>query len=34
LVLATVSYTNIVLTDTTNGTTAYPANVSRTFFAV
>jgi hypothetical protein len=34
LVLAAVSYTNIVLTDTTNGTTAYPADVSRTFFAV
>jgi hypothetical protein len=33
LVLASVTYTNIVLTDTTNGTsTAVPA--SRTFFAV
>jgi hypothetical protein len=34
LVLASVSYTNIVLTDTTNGTEAHPADVSRTFFAV
>ncbi len=34
LVLAGVSYSNIVLTDTTNGTTARPADVSRTFFAV
>jgi len=34
LVLASVSYTNIVLTDTTNGTTAFPPDVSRVFFAI
>ena len=34
LVLASVSYTNIVLTDTTNGTVADVADVSRTFFTV
>jgi hypothetical protein len=34
LVLASVSYTNVVLTDTTNGVTANLADVSRTFFAV
>jgi hypothetical protein len=34
LVLAAVSYTNIVLTDTTNGTSTSVPNVSRTFFAV
>jgi hypothetical protein len=32
LVLASVSYTNIVLTDTTNGTSTTIADVSRTFF--
>jgi hypothetical protein len=34
LVLASVSYTNIVLTDTTNGVTAQVQDASRTFFAV
>ena len=34
LVLASVSYTNIVLTDTTNGTVANVPNTSRTFFTV
>lgn len=34
LVLASVSYTNIVLTDTTNNVTVSLADVSRTFFAV
>lgn len=34
LVLASVSYTNIVLTDTTNGVTANLGSVSRTFFNV
>ncbi|HJZ49525.1 MAG TPA: hypothetical protein VKE41_20245 [Roseiflexaceae bacterium] len=34
LVLASVSYTNIVLTDTTHGTSTSVADVSRTFFAV
>jgi hypothetical protein len=34
LVLASVSYWNIVLTDTTNGTTASVPNASRVFFAV
>lgn len=34
LVLASVSYTNIVLTDTTNGTTATPPDVSRTIVNV
>lgn len=34
LVLASVSYTNIVLTDTTNGTSTTAPDVSRTFFAV
>jgi hypothetical protein len=34
LVLAAVSYTNIVLTDTTNGATTTVADVSRTFFDV
>ena len=34
LVLASVAYTNIVLTDTTNGVTANLADVSRIFFAV
>lgn len=34
LVLASVSYTNIVLTDTTNGTSVNVANTSRVFFAV
>lgn len=34
LVLAAVSYSNIVLTDTTNGTVAYPDDVSRIFFAI
>jgi len=34
LVLASVSYTNIVLTDTTNGSTTTAPDVSRTFFAV
>jgi hypothetical protein len=34
LVLAAVSYTNIVLTDTTNNVTAQVDDVSRTFFAV
>lgn len=33
LVLASVSYWNIVLTDTTNGSTAYPPPVSETFFS-
>jgi hypothetical protein len=33
-VLASVSYTNIVLTDTTNGVTANVADASRTFFDV
>ncbi len=32
LVLASVSYTNIVLTDTTNGTSTTADDVSRTFF--
>jgi hypothetical protein len=32
LVLAAVSYTNIVLTDTTNGATTTVPDVSRTFF--
>ena len=34
LVLASVSYTNIVLTDTTNGTSVSVSGVSRTFFDV
>jgi hypothetical protein len=34
LVLASVAYTNIVLTDTTNGVTAALPDVSRVFFAV
>jgi hypothetical protein len=34
LVLAAVSYTNIVLTDTTNNVVAQVDDVSRTFFAV
>jgi hypothetical protein len=34
LVLADVSYTNIWLTDTTNGVTTQVAPVSKTFFAV
>ena len=34
LVLAAVSYTNIVLTDTTNGATTTVPDVSRTFFAL
>ena len=34
LVLASVTYTDIVLTDTTNGVTADLGSVSRTFFAV
>jgi hypothetical protein len=34
LVLASVSYSNIVLTDTTNGTVANLGSVSRTFFDV
>ncbi|TQM62688.1 hypothetical protein [Humibacillus xanthopallidus] len=34
LVLASVSYWNIVLTDTTNGTTVSVPNASRVFFAV
>ena len=34
LVLASVSYTNIVLTDTTNNVSTSVANASRTFFAV
>jgi hypothetical protein len=34
LVLASVSYTNIVLTDTTNGASTTLPNVSRTFLAV
>jgi len=34
LVLAAVSYTNVVLTDTTNGVSTSVANASRTFFAV
>jgi hypothetical protein len=34
LVLASVSYTNIVLTDTTNGVTATLPDASRIFFAV
>jgi hypothetical protein len=34
LVLASVSYTNIVLTDTTNGTSVNIANASRTFLAI
>jgi hypothetical protein len=34
LVLASISYFNIVLTDTTNGTVANLGDVSRTFFAV
>jgi hypothetical protein len=33
-VLAAVTYTNIVLTDTTNGTSVSVADVSRTFFNV
>ena len=33
-VLAAVSYTNIVLTDTTNGTSTTAPDVSRTFFSV
>jgi len=33
-VLASVSYTNIVLTDTTNGVTANLGSISRTFFNV
>jgi hypothetical protein len=32
LVLAQVTYTNIVLTDTTNNVTAHPADVCRSFF--
>jgi hypothetical protein len=32
LVLASVSYTNIELTDTTNGSSTSPPDVSRTFF--
>ena len=32
--LASVSYANIVLTDTTNGVSTQPPNVSRVFFAV
>jgi hypothetical protein len=34
LVLASVSYTNIVLTDTTNGVSTSVPDASRTFFAV
>lgn len=34
LVLASVSYTNIVLTDTTNGATRNVGSVSRTFYTV
>ena len=34
LVLASVSYSTIVLTDTTNGTGVSVANVSRVFFDV
>ena len=34
LVLASVSYTNIVLTDTTNGTSIGVADTSRVFFTV
>jgi hypothetical protein len=34
LVLASISYTHIVLTDTTNGTSVTVANASRTFFTV
>src|SRR4029453_7006034 len=34
LVLASVSYTNIVLTDTTNGVSTAVPNASRTFFNV
>ena len=34
LVLAAVTYTNIVLTDTTNGTSTDVGDVSRVFFAV
>ncbi|MEV6236415.1 hypothetical protein [Lentzea sp. NPDC051838] len=34
LVLASVTYTNIVLTDTTNGVSTSISSVSRTFFAV
>jgi hypothetical protein len=34
LVLASVSYTNILLTDTTNGVSTSVPNVSRTFFNV
>lgn len=34
LVLASISYTNIVLTDTTNGTVAHVQDASRTFFTV
>ena len=34
LVLASVAYTNIVLTDTTNGVTATPPDASRVFLAV
>ena len=34
LVLASISYTNIVLTDTTNGTVANVGDISRTFFTV
>jgi hypothetical protein len=33
-VLAAVSYTNIVLTDTTNGVSTSVADASRTFFNV
>jgi hypothetical protein len=33
LVLASVSYGNVVLTDTTNGVTANLPDVSRTFFS-
>jgi hypothetical protein len=34
LVLASVTYTNIVLTDTTNGTSTSVPNASRTFLAI
>jgi hypothetical protein len=34
LVLASISYTNIVLADTTNGTATNVADISRTFFTV
>jgi hypothetical protein len=34
LVLASVSYTNIVLTDTTNGVSTSVPDASRTFFTV